>query len=91
LTKEAGEIRSKYAWSRREVSEGMLEDMQADEHDDKIDQYEYVVASLLLLNKINAEDIKPIMDKFRTLARGEEYIRLELDVPREESDTMHSD
>jgi hypothetical protein len=91
LRKEARDIRCKFAWSSREVSKGMLEDMQSDEHDDKIDQYEYVVASLLALNKVNAEDMKPIMDQFRTLARGKEFICLESDVPLAECDTMQSD
>jgi hypothetical protein len=77
LNQEIVEIGREHVWSRREVSQGMLGDMQADDHDDKIDQYEYVVASLLSLNKISSEDIIPIMDKFRALAKGKEYISLE--------------
>lgn len=58
------------------MSKGLLEDMQAGDHDDKLDQYEYVVASLLSLNKISASDIAPIMDKFRVLAGNREFIAL---------------
>ena len=76
---------TKYAWDRREVCKGMLEDMQADEHDDKIDQYEFVVASLLSLNKISSDDIKPIMDKFKALAGPKNYISIE-DQKAEEQD-----
>lgn len=67
LKSELDEIRIYYAWSRREVSKGMIEDMQAYEHDDKIDQYEFVVASLLTLEKISSADLEPIMARFKSL------------------------
>jgi len=77
LRDEIHEIRREYAWSRREVSKGMLEDMQADDHDDVIDQYEYIVGSLLSLNKISLDDITPIMEQFRTLAGKDGVISLD--------------
>lgn len=67
----------------------MLEDMQGYEHDDKIDQYEFVVASLLSLNKISSDDITPIVDKFKALAGpSKTYISIE-DQKAEEQDVTH--
>ena len=77
LNDEITEIRRQYAWSRREVSKGMLEDLQAEEHDDKIDQYEFIVASLLSLNKISSDDIIPVMEKFRVLAGSNGVISMD--------------
>ena len=61
------EVRRQFAWSRREVSKGMVVDMQGD-GDDTIDQYEFAMASLLALGKISSDDLRPIMDKYRELA-----------------------
>jgi hypothetical protein len=77
LSKEIGAVRRQYAWDRREVSEGLIIDMQAEDHDDKIDQYEFALASLLVLQKVTYDDIKPIMDKFRLLAGNHDYISIE--------------
>lgn len=77
LSKEIAEIRRQYAWDCREVSRGLINDMQAEEHDDKIDQYEFALASLLALEKVSYDDIKPIMDKFRMLAGTKDYISLD--------------
>ncbi|GAX13327.1 hypothetical protein FisN_17Hh268 [Fistulifera solaris] len=77
LSREIGAVRRQYAWDRREVSEGLIIDMQAEEHDDKIDQYEFALASLLVLQKVTYDDIKPIMDKFRVLAGNNDYISIE--------------
>ena len=56
-----------------------------------MDQYEFVIASLLNLGKIDAGDIEPIMDKFRSLARHSGrhtgYIRVE-DIPEATDDSM---
>lgn len=52
-----------YAWQRRTVSKGMIIDMNL--NDDVVDQYEFVVSSLLSLGKISSDDISPIMDRFR--------------------------
>ena len=57
----------------------MLRSDQADCSDNKVDQYEFVIASLLNLGKVTSEDIKPIMNKFRKLAKSsgdEGYIDL---------------
>jgi hypothetical protein len=77
IKQELADLRKHYVWQRREVSKRMIEEMQAYDHDDKIDQYEFVVASLLLLDKIDSSDIYPIMDKFRMLAGERGYIQLD--------------
>ena len=77
LNQEISEVTKRHAWKRREVSKGLIEDMQAYDHDDKVDQYEFVVASLLALGKINSKDIRPIMDKFREAAGDRGYIQLD--------------
>lgn len=46
-----------------------------EEEDDQIDQYQFLLGSLLMLNKIEMRDIEPIMDKFRELANDEGFIR----------------
>eukprot|EP00545_Synedropsis_sp_CCMP1620_P002586 CAMPEP_0119004224 /NCGR_PEP_ID=MMETSP1176-20130426/1025_1 /TAXON_ID=265551 /ORGANISM="Synedropsis recta cf, Strain CCMP1620" /LENGTH=498 /DNA_ID=CAMNT_0006955909 /DNA_START=26 /DNA_END=1522 /DNA_ORIENTATION=+ len=68
LQTEVEEVRRKTAWGRRETSRSLIDEMQPEEHDGKIDQYEFLVASLLQLGKITAADIEPVMDKFRDLA-----------------------
>jgi hypothetical protein len=86
-------VRAEYAWERREVSKGMIEDWQAADHDDKIDQYEFMVASLLVLGKIDSDDVKLVMDKFRALADPNGYISLakqDLDVPATKGEVMES-
>ena len=72
-------LRRLYAWEQREVGKEMLRSDQADCSDNKVDQYEFVIASLLNLGKVTSEDIKPIMNKFRKLAKSsgdEGYIDL---------------
>jgi len=76
LADDIKKARLQFAWNRREVSKGMIEDMQAYDHDTTIDQYEFCVASLLSLGLIKYDDIKPIMDKFRTLSEGKGFISL---------------
>ena len=68
LKNDMEEMRRLYAWEQREVSKEMIRSDQADTQDPKVDQYEFVVASLLNLGKISADDVKPIMNKFRRLA-----------------------
>lgn len=46
----------------------MIHDFNSDEFEDSVDQYEFAIASLLLLGKITKDDLGPIMDKFRALA-----------------------
>jgi Ion channel len=76
LKEELSTLKKRFVWQHLEVSRRMIEEMQAYEHDDKIDQYEFVVASLLLLDKINGGDIQPIMDKYRQLAGPKGYIQI---------------
>jgi hypothetical protein len=78
------QLRRFYAWNRREVSRGMIEDWQVNDEscggdDDKIDQYEFAIASLLDLGKISFADLQPIMKKFRGLAGPKGYISMESD------------
>ena len=63
-----------YAWRRREVSKRLIEDMKGTDDDNKIDQYEFMVGSLLMLKKIDKSDVDQIMDKFRQLAGSKGYI-----------------
>jgi len=50
----------------------MVDELQL--NDDKLDQYEFVVGSLLLLQKVKTDDINQIMEKFRELAGDKTYI-----------------
>jgi hypothetical protein len=73
-------LRTEYAWEEREVSKEMIRADQGSSTDPRVDQYEFVVASLLNLGKVQQEDIRFIMNKFRKLAKasgGEGYISLE--------------
>jgi len=74
LSQELQDLKRFYAWERREVSKRLLEDMQGENSDGKIDQYEFLVGSLLVLNKLERSDIDQIMDKFRQLAGDKGYI-----------------
>uniref|UniRef100_A0A7S1D5Z9 Uncharacterized protein n=1 Tax=Cyclophora tenuis TaxID=216820 RepID=A0A7S1D5Z9_CYCTE len=76
LQSQIDEIRRRAAWQRREVSKAMIDEMQADEHDDKIDQFEFTVASLLQLGKIDEEDTTLIMTKYRDLCDEEGFIQV---------------
>ena len=70
-----GEIdthRRYHAWKRREMSKMMVDELQI--NDDKLDQYEFVLGSLLVLQKINTNDIAQIMEKFHELAENKNYI-----------------
>jgi hypothetical protein len=40
----------------------------------QVDEFEFVVASLLQLKKASSEDVQDIMNKFRTLSKGEETL-----------------
>ena len=75
LKSELNDIRRLYAWKRREVSKRLIEDMKGgNSMDNKIDQYEFMVGSLLTLNKIQPSDVAQIMDQFRALAGEKGYI-----------------
>lgn len=71
LQNEIDQIQTMTAWRRRELSKGLVDELQPEEHDENVDQYEFVLASLVTLNKIAYEDIRPIMDKYRELANPE--------------------
>jgi hypothetical protein len=77
------QIRRQYAWKRREVSKGLIKEMQSHEHDDSVDQYEFAIASLLTLGTISASDLAPIMDKYRQLAGDSGYIQISEAVEKE--------
>jgi hypothetical protein len=68
LKDEVADMRRFYAWKRREVSKQLIQDMQGSNPDQVVDQYEFMVSSLLMLNKINGSDVEQIMDKYRELA-----------------------
>lgn len=89
LKSELEELRRRHAWESRKVTKRFIREMQADETDDKVDQYEFLVASLLNLNKLSYEDVVPIMDKFRELAKGRDYISVAHDA--EDDYDLHSD
>lgn len=75
LKDEVTDMRRFYAWKRREVSKRLIEEMQAgSDSDDKIDQFEFMVGSLLMLNKISKSDVEQIMDKYRELTGSKGYI-----------------
>lgn len=74
LKQELTEIRRQHAWNRRKVTERWIDEMQAYNNDGQVDQYEFLVSSLISLNKIGSDDIRPVMDKFRLLAGPKGFI-----------------
>ena len=74
LKEDLSDLRRHHAWNRRKVTKRYIEETQAYQHDDKVDQYEFLVASLITLGKISSEDVTPVMDKFRELAGDKGYI-----------------
>lgn len=62
--------RSVGTMSRKEtsISKEIIATIQAYKHDDQFDQFEYVLASLVSLGKVTSDDLRPIMDKYRTSA-----------------------
>jgi len=69
LRDDVEKIRRYHAFERREVNKNMMHFLASTDDPSKVDQYEFVIASLLNLEKVNYDDIAPIMDKFRNLAR----------------------
>eukprot|EP00978_Attheya_sp_CCMP212_P034455 scaffold144303_cov29-Attheya_sp.AAC.1 len=63
--------------------------MQATENDGKIDQFEFLVASLLSLGKVTSDDVAPIMEKFRELSGDHGFIMAcdfnDMDEPKSDS------
>lgn len=80
LKAELSHVRRHHAWERRKVTRRYIEETQAYEHDDKVDQYEFLVASLLTLGKLTSEDVTEVMDKFRELAGTKGFISVTEDV-----------
>ena len=86
LKTELSEARRQHAWDRRKVTRRFVDEMQAYDCDDKVDQYEFLTASLISLGKVDSDDIRPIMDKFRTLAGNKGYISVTEDICEEKID-----
>jgi len=74
LQSEVDNHRRTHAWKRREMSKMMVDELQI--NDDKLDQYEFVLGSLLVLQKVNTNDITQIMEKFHELAENKDYIHV---------------
>ena len=77
LNEELAKARKQHQWNSRPVTKRLIDQMQAYEHDDKVDQFEFLVASLVCLGKVSSDDIRPIMDKFREHAGNKSYIAIE--------------
>lgn len=78
LKNEIENIRKFYVWKNREVSMRLIADMEGDD-DGQLDAYEFLIGSLITLDKIQREDVRVIMDKFRELA-GEDEVITEEDI-----------
>mmetsp|Transcript_24070 Transcript_24070/g.56920 ORF Transcript_24070/g.56920 Transcript_24070/m.56920 type:complete len:624 (-) Transcript_24070:175-2046(-) len=72
MRSEINDLRRYHAWKRRDVSRQLIRELQV--NDDKLDQFEFVLGSLILLGKVGSDDIMNIMDKFRELAGTNGYI-----------------
>ena len=77
LREDLAEVRREHAWSRRKVTNRLVDEMQAYVHDDKVDAFEFLVSSLVTLGKISSDDISPIMAKFKSLAGSKGYISMQ--------------
>ena len=67
---------------------GMVHDFRTAEFGNTVDQYEFAIASLLLLGTITGDDLGPIMDKFRALAGPKGYINVLAETAVNESDNV---
>jgi hypothetical protein len=77
INDEVLEIRRVRAWDRRQITKTLIEDLQADVHDDDVDQFEFAISSLVALGKLSSSDMVPIMDKFREWADETGYITID--------------
>ena len=83
LSQNLESMQQLYLWEQQEATYTMLADFSGrpedddDEQDDadelldvepEIDQYEFVIASLVLLGKITSDDVRPILKKFNKLS-----------------------
>eukprot|EP00980_Cylindrotheca_fusiformis_P006860 scaffold1434_cov107-Cylindrotheca_fusiformis.AAC.10 len=73
LKNEIQNIRRFYIWKNREVSMRLIEDMNGD-GDGHLDAYEFLIGSLITLEKIQKDDVRVIMQKFQDLAGDDGYI-----------------
>ncbi|KAL7549040.1 hypothetical protein ACHAWF_012302 [Thalassiosira exigua] len=71
LNKNLESMQRLYLWQTQEASYSMLHDFSGRPDDDgseaKIDQFEFTIASLVLMGKITREDVKPILKRFKKL------------------------
>mmetsp|Transcript_26017 Transcript_26017/g.54751 ORF Transcript_26017/g.54751 Transcript_26017/m.54751 type:complete len:481 (-) Transcript_26017:186-1628(-) len=74
LKEEIQDHKNYTAWKRRELSKMMVYELQI--NDEILDQNEFVLGSLLVLQKVKTDDIVHVMDKFRELAGDKEYISI---------------
>lgn len=72
LKSEMKSMRTLYVWENREVSLRLIADMES-VGDNQLDEYEFLLASLITLGKIEREDVTKIMNKFQQLA-GEDHV-----------------
>ena len=77
------------AWRRREVSKRLIQDMEGND-DGTVDQYEFLVASLITLEFVSKEQITQIMNKFKELA-GDDLELNEEDIIRHIENQDQSD
>jgi len=84
LKSELRNVRRYHAWQRTKVTKRYIEETQAYEEDNKVDQYEFLVASLLMLGKLTSETIEPVMDKFRELAGDKGFISVTDDAEKDD-------
>ena len=89
LKSELSYTRRYHAWQKRRVTKRYIDEMQVD--DDKIDQYEFLVASLVSLGKLSSDDIHPIMAKYRELAGEKGFISVAQDVVDESIDASDTE
>lgn len=66
----------------------MVHEFRTDEFGNNVDQFEFAIASLLLLGTITREDLEPIMDKFRALAGPKGYINVLAETNVNEGDVV---
>lgn len=68
LHSDLSQVRRYHAWHRRDVNKHVIKYISSTEDPTRVDQFEFVISSLLEIGKIEANDITPIMDKYRELA-----------------------
>jgi hypothetical protein len=56
------------------MSKSLISEIAADGATGQVDEFEFVVASLLQLKKASSQDVQDIMNKFRALSKGEETL-----------------